>query len=397
MDELKIHVLMQARDRIFDASGNLPFTIDFGLCRRTPDDTDPRSLLIDIAGSALDVPYALANKLLVSQGIRTPPLDKKRLKHLKLNAPVEEGKRYITLPSPVGRTKHYKDSFTMLEYRVDKDSEVASLFRCGKEFRIALASSDLGIKWYTYIDDPSLPIDQDILSRPSGTAKIVNLKPSAGHLAFKVVDSLPWPPEVSTRLKFIAASDTTPDSLLQISITNMSSRPLSLEPHARPQLYLGHRDIIGDRTTTRPRFHRALEADLPLSLFSFSITDTVSKEEVADFLPRPGCEGVTRGNLDPRPRGKGLFILKPGEAVLRHFDPSALLRKCGDGVYSIRLREKAQWWCVGSAEEICHKEDGDGDEGRVRKDFFSRDIPPLVLRSEDTIEVRKVDGEIVGT
>jgi hypothetical protein len=392
MDELKIHVLMQARDRIFDASGKLPFTIDFGLCRRTPDDTDPRSLLIDIAGSALDVPYALANKLLVSQGIRTPPLDKKRLKHMDPNTSMAEGERYITLPSPVGRTKHYKDSFTMLEYRVDKDSEVASLFRTGKEFRIALTSRDLGIKWYTYIDDPSLPIDQTLLSRPTETAKIVNLKPSAGHLAFKVVESLPWPPEVSTRLHFIAATDTTPSSI-QISITNMNTRPVSLEPHARQQLYLGQRDIIGDRTTTRPRFHRALEADLPLSLFSFLITDTVTSQEAADTLPRPGCEGVTRGNLDPRPRGKGLFVLEPGEAVLRHFDLGTVLGKCEDGVYGIRLREKAQWWCVGSVEEICHKEDE--DEGRVRKDFFSKGIPPLVLRSEDVVEVKKVNGEII--
>jgi hypothetical protein len=394
MDELKIHVLMQARDRVFDASGKLPFTIDFGLCRRTPDDTDPRSLLIDIAGSALDVPYALANKLLVSQGIKTPQLDKKQLKRMDPNTSMSEGERYITLPSPVGRTKHYKDSFIMLEYRVDKDSEVASLFRTSKEFRIALASRDLGIKWYTYIDDPSLAGTQTLLSKPSETAKIINRQPSAGHLASKVVESLPWPPEVSTHLSFVAATDTTP-SYIQISITNMSSRPVSLEPYARQQLYLGHRDIIGDRTTTRPRFHRALEADAPLSSWSFLITDTVTKEEIADTLPRPGCEGATRGNLDPRPRGKGLFVLEPGEAVLRHFDLSAVLRKCEDGVYDIRLREKAQWWCVGSAEEICHGEDE--DEGRVRKDFFSRDIPPLVLWSEDVVEVRKVDGEMIGT
>jgi hypothetical protein len=393
MDELKIHVLMQARDRVFDASGKLSFTIDFGLCRRTPDDTDPRSLLIDIAGSALDVPYALANKLLVSQGIKTPQLDKKRLKQMNLNTSIEERKRYITLPSPVGRTKHYKDSFTMLEYRVDQDSEVASLFRSGTEFRIALASRDIGIKWYTYIDDPSLPIEQTLLSRPSETAKIINLRPSAGHLAFKVVESLPWPPEVSTRLCFIAATDTTP-SFLQISITNPSSKPLSLEPHARQNLYLGHRDIIGDRTTTRPHFHRALEADAPLSLFSFLITDSVTGDEISDTLPRPGCEGVTRGNLDPRPRGKGLFILEAGEVVRRHFDLGVVLRKCGDGVFEIRVREKAQWWCVGSVEEICHGEDE--DDGRVRKEFFSRDIPPLILRSEDFVEVRKVDGEIVG-
>jgi hypothetical protein len=118
MEELKIHILMQARDRIFDASGKHPFTIDFGLCRRSPDDTDPRSLIIDIAGSALDVPYAIANKLLISHGLNTLQRDKERLKHINLDTPVEEGNRYITLPSPVGRTKHYKDCFTMFEYPV---------------------------------------------------------------------------------------------------------------------------------------------------------------------------------------------------------------------------------------------------------------------------------------
>lgn len=396
MDELKIHVLMQARDRIFDASGKHPFTIDFGLCRHSPHDVDPRSLVIDVAGSALDVPYAIANKLLISHGLNTLQRDKERLKHINLDMPIGKKNRYITLPSPVGRIKHYKDCFTIFEYRVDRGSGLASLILPGREYRISLASKDIGIKWYNYIDDmdSSMPMDQNLLSRPSETAQIVNSKPSAGHAAFKVVESLTWPPEVSTHLYLVPATDTAPSSI-QVSITNMSIQPLSIQTRLHSTLYLQPRDLLGDRTTTRPRMHRTLETDLPLSSFGTSITDTATKEEVPDNLPRPGCMGLSSPKLDPRPRSKDLLTLEPGRAVLRHVDLGTVLRKCEDGVYTIRLREQAKWWCVGSVEDICDAEDGDG--GRVKKELFSRDIPPLVLKSEDTLEVRKLDGEITGT
>jgi hypothetical protein len=393
MDELKIHVLMQARDRIFDASGQHPFTIDFGLCRRSPHDTNPRSLVIDIAGSALDVPYAIANKLLISHGLNTLQRDKERLKHFNLDTPVEEGRRYITLPSPVGRTEHYKDCFTVFEYSAKKGTELASLFLPGREYRISLASRDIGIKWYTYVDDLSVPIDRDLLSRPSEAARIINSKPSAGHAAFKVVESLLWPPEVSTHLCLIPATDAAPSSI-QISVTNMSTQPLSIQPRLGSILYLQPRDLLGDRTTTRPRMHRTLEPDLPLSSFGFLVTNAWTKEEAPDNLPRPGCMGLSPPKLDPRPRSKDLLTLEPGQAVLRHVDVGSVLRKCEDGVYTIRLREQAKWWCVGSVKDICETADGDG--GRVRKELFSREIPPLILKSEDILEVRKVDEEIIG-
>lgn len=392
MNELKIHVLIQARYRIFDASGKYPFTIDFGLCRHSPDDIDPRSLIFDISDSALDVPYAIANKLLISHGINTLQRDKERLKHLNLRTRVEEDKRYITLPSPVGRTKHYKDCFTIFEYPIEAGSELASLFSPGCEYRINLASQDLGIKWYTYLDDSSLPVDQILLSRPSEAAKLVNSKPSAGHAGFKVVESFPWPPDVSIRLHFVPPTNAAP-SCLQVSITNISKEPLSIEHRGRSQLYIKPRDLLGDRTTTRPRMHRTLTPDLPLSSFGFSITDATTNEEVVDDIPRPGCAGLTPGNLDPRPRAQNLLTLEPGQAILRHVDLSTVLRRCGDGVFAIRLREQAKWWCVGSVDEICDVEDGDG--GRVRKELFSRDIPPLVLRSEDIVEVRQVGREII--
>ena len=64
MNELHIHTQTHSRYQVFDASGQLPFNIVFGLCRRSPGDTDLRPLLIEIAGSVLDVPFALAHGLL---------------------------------------------------------------------------------------------------------------------------------------------------------------------------------------------------------------------------------------------------------------------------------------------------------------------------------------------
>lgn len=140
-----IHTLIQSRYPIFDASGKLTFSIIFGLCRNSSDDTDPRALMFDISGSVLDVPYALANKLLKSHGINTLRSDKQRLKDANVSMSPSET-RFVTLPSPVGRTKHYKECFTILEYRIDADSELASLLQPGKEYSIKLASRDLGIR-----------------------------------------------------------------------------------------------------------------------------------------------------------------------------------------------------------------------------------------------------------
>ncbi|TIA39769.1 hypothetical protein D6C78_03054 [Aureobasidium pullulans] len=208
MDALMIHTLIQSRYSIFDACGELPFSIIFGLCRNSTDDIDPRALVVDISGSALDVPYALANELLKSHGINTLRSDKQRLKDANISTSPSRT-RFITLPSPVGRTKHYKECFTIFEYRIDADSELASLLQPGKEYSIKLASKDLGIKWWTYVDDPQASLSEEQISQSSEPAKLLNSKPSAGHATFTVVDSVPWPPEVSTRMYMIPATEIT--------------------------------------------------------------------------------------------------------------------------------------------------------------------------------------------
>ena len=66
-EQLQIHVQLQSRNRVFDHSGHLPFSIVFGLCRGSSTDTDLRPLVLDITRSAFDVPYGLVHKLLTLQ------------------------------------------------------------------------------------------------------------------------------------------------------------------------------------------------------------------------------------------------------------------------------------------------------------------------------------------
>ena len=64
MGDVKVHIIINSKYRVFDRSGSLPFSIVFGLCRRSRDDADPRPLVMRVANSILDVPYALSCGLL---------------------------------------------------------------------------------------------------------------------------------------------------------------------------------------------------------------------------------------------------------------------------------------------------------------------------------------------
>ncbi len=66
-DDLRIQVRLNSTYRVLDLSSNLPFSLVFGLCRRAPLNTDPRTLLIQKSSSVFDLPYALSTGLLKLQ------------------------------------------------------------------------------------------------------------------------------------------------------------------------------------------------------------------------------------------------------------------------------------------------------------------------------------------
>ena len=130
---LRIHTHINSRYQVFDASGQLPFSIVFGLCRRSRVDTNPRPLLLEIAGSVLDVPYALAHGLLTlyqqdhDDTKQWVEVDLSRLKEVA----VKEAK-CLSLPSPVNRVENWRDAFTVYQCHFDVSGELASMLEPGK-------------------------------------------------------------------------------------------------------------------------------------------------------------------------------------------------------------------------------------------------------------------------
>jgi len=133
MNELRIHTQIHSRYPVFDASGQLQSSIVFDLCSRSRADTDPRPLLLKIAGSVLDVPYALAYDLLTLH--KQDPKDTKLWVEVDLNqlnnVTVKKAEG-LSLPSPVNRVEPWRNAFTVYQYHVDFNGKLASILKPGK-------------------------------------------------------------------------------------------------------------------------------------------------------------------------------------------------------------------------------------------------------------------------
>ncbi|KAJ3560927.1 hypothetical protein NPX13_g9134 [Xylaria arbuscula] len=169
MTDVRIQTIIHNRYLVFDASGQLPFSIVYGLCRRAKEDVDARSIVLRTAESALDVPYAIAKGLLTlkekdegSGEMRSVGFGVKKMRVEDGNGSRGEGDEggeggrkgeYVILPSPVSRTKNWKEDLTVYQYRIDPRSPLGLLLKPGKTYEIRLAGDDLGVKWWRYIDD----------------------------------------------------------------------------------------------------------------------------------------------------------------------------------------------------------------------------------------------------
>lgn len=144
MSDLRIHTKIHSHYQVFDTSGRLPFHVVFGLCRRSSADIDPRPLLLDVGGSVLDVPYALAHGLLTLHE-QDPAKQWVEVDLSGLKQVVAKEGEFLSLSSPVGRTKHWRDSFAVYHYPVDYNSDLLSVLQSKKKYRIKLASEDLHV------------------------------------------------------------------------------------------------------------------------------------------------------------------------------------------------------------------------------------------------------------
>lgn len=382
MEVLKISTIINKKHQVFDRSGRLPFSIVFGLCRRSAEDTDPRSLVINTAKTILDVPYALKHELL---SIHRNDAETKRgflVDVGKLNQ-LEGVNSTVTLSSPVGREKNWKENLTVYEYQVEPASELASLFEPGNSYEIRIKKGgpaggrgpgNFGGRGHKYINttwsEASTESPKLVYDRADGRANFV------------VVQSLPWPPEIETRMQQSQGKDAT----LEVTVLNQGEDAITVQTHGR-QRYLSPWGPMypKEEYSIRPRL---IDSQMPAPGGHLQVIDLLTKEVVREVTKPPVCQ--LYGPHDPRPKLESLLVLKPGEPLVREVDISGLLSKLPDGMYGLRMEARGMWWCPGSYEDW-----RDEADDRVPHHLYKTLIPPMVLQCEDIIELHVSKGVAV--
>lgn len=412
---LKVYIKINSRYQIFDQSGNLPFSIVFGLCRHSPQDTNTRSLVLDTSASVFDVPYALANGLLkLFEGQEETEVD---LSSFHAEAGPHQ---WIALPPPVRRAVHWDQDFEIFLNEIDSRSDLARLLKPNTKYTIRFASTDLGVQWWSYSDSKEIPPGVTLSSESvSEAAKLVNSKESAGKAAFTTRDALPSPPDLDIHLKLRPQSPlptTTDDDgsresacTLEVSITNTNAEnPVLIQSTGHQHFLVPWGPFQPVQTTDdRERLtstRSASRSDLAKQNFIIR-----SKSDDTNTLVHrttsPVCGGLMNAKTDRRPTRSNFTALLPGKPLLQTFDLADLLianSKLPDGEYVIELEPLGAWWCWGSMDKIFNdggevekRMEGEKGKEKIPAEAYKGLRPPVRLRSENTVVVTIIDGRIV--
>lgn len=401
METLRVQTQLKSRYTVFDASGNLPFDIVFGLRRRS--DSDPRDISFQITKSFLDVPYALANGLLSLHKLRrsdTSPNEHVEVDLSRLRNAIADDKpalEHITLPSKSNKVaQRGQMGVTEYHYHVDPESPLASLFEPGNKYSIGLVSRQLGIHRWIDSDHAHSSIanttPNSTAENATETCQLVS-NPHGGFAVFTVMDNLLWPPTVETRMQLLSSrtkedssSDSLDHPLLRVTITNIGSDSISIQTK-------GQQHFLSPWGPFQPESDDGLNAgrspcilDPSSTTGNLQVVDVATGSVVKDSKRRGVC-GLTSGQPDLRPKVDELMILQPGVANSREIDLDAFVRELDDGRYVIRLKPKGCWWHFGKIESE------PDDDGKVPKRLMTAKQTPAVLESNDEVEFSLTDGK----
>jgi hypothetical protein len=379
MDSLSIHVLLNSQYQVFDLEGQLSFDVVFGLCRRSPQDTDTRPLIFNTRESALDVPYALVNNLLEIL------VDGERLEaKLDYTTIPKSEDIYLTLPSPIGRDGSWKTGIVAYLYRIKADSEIARLFEAGRNYEIRFTGEDLGVKDYHY-EQPDMS-QHSTSEREIQTLRLV-MNPRHGRCRFEAIEALLRPPYLATKLA-LGPPDKEHGSLaapLHISVTNTSTTTVSVQTFGTQYFLVPRGPMVEEeRLEAWPRIIDASHSGV---LVTVVIRDAATGAIMCSPLPL-GPSGP--GGGDPRPKTEWMVTLEPGVALTRVVDIWTRIKALPDGLYEVSLESRGLWWCLGACEDLVDKKDG-----RISKLVWTMKRLPAMLVFEDIVTVRIEGGRFV--
>ena len=379
MTRFPIHVQLHSRYNVYDASGKLPFSVVFGLCRLQKSDTDPRSIRIDTVGSVFDVPYAIAHGLLILYEKRTGEATQWVEVDVSSLGEVDASNRgYISVPSRIHRTKSWRHDITVHLCALDLQGVFALVLKPGKRYRIRIASRDLGVNKWTYSD-------QEEFADSDGDGEEARLANSwrHGNAAFKIVADLKFPPRLETRMRLVN------DISLEVTVVNSGSETVTVQSRGQ-QKFLVPWGPSATETNTLDGRRRIIDQSelnrLPTS--SFLIVNAATGKMM--HRQQTSICQLRHAKTDLRAKMDELVTLKPGIPLVNSFDIGRTLRSLENGRYIVRMRPKGcTWWC-GELE----KEEAEGD--RVPARLWKGFTVPIMLASEDELDITIKDGKVDG-
>ena len=385
MKDLPIYTLLHAQYRVLDHTGQLPFSIVFGLYRRSGEDADPRPLILDTRQSALDVSYALARGLLKLYVGDSDLKEETALAIFQLNQTGNSG-AYLTLPSQVNRKGYWGNAIVTYQYQVEPNSELASIFKPGVDYQVKFASDDLGVKWYSYGNGDHLLRGAGDPNRTTEKTKLVS-RPSTGRRSFTVVPNLPWPPKLCTTLDLERTEDSPKGSnnsvLLRISVINSGKEPITVQTRGR-QRFLIH-FFPEERPDARPRI---IDSSKPGALHNIRIIDRAAGTVISE--PPPLGPSGPGGVINERPKLDTLVTIKSSTPLVRVVDISKQVKGLPDGIYEIYLKSRGMWWCIGERGEFVEAKDD-----RVPHRLWNRMIPRVMLETDDCVVIHIESGQVL--
>ncbi|KAF7190782.1 hypothetical protein HII31_07941 [Pseudocercospora fuligena] len=391
-DQVTVQVQLNSRYRVFDLSGNVPFSIVFGLVRKASSDKDRRPLILHTNASVLDVPYALAKGMLtlqVHESDREVPVDVSRLSQMHTDE-----KMSVVVPSPVERKEHWKQCMTVYEYIIEPSSTLGSLFEVGKRYsmRIHPAYQNTCFASYEYLHKgETVDSQQQVSEKPKDLITIAH-----GRAFFRPILSVPVPPVLQTRMRLCHSALSEEDgrpAQLEISVQNTGSEPITVQTRGRQRFLVAQGpmfDAGGEATDdARPRI---IDESSPAPASSLQIIDTTAAEVIREASKPGPCGGASNPpkTIDMRPKLETLVTLKPGEPLVKQVDFSQLLAKLPDGKYGVQMEPRGMWWCVGDRDEFAN-----ASEERLPQHLWNTSTLPVILECADTVEVQVSEGRIV--
>lgn len=264
--KLKLHLESTYSPAILDLEGTIPYDIVLQVRRGATDLT--RSMNILTNESLFDIPYAF------STGLKLIDLENSDQVDLSFLAATSKP---TAKPTIITLQPRKTSPLPLFQYDVVIPLQISTYLKpvliLGHEYRVELATVDIGVKWWNYGDDanPELPPERANLA-------VLN----AAHRDLSVVTPLPRPPSISVSMSLssdVLHRSKSPPTTIRVAITNHSDHAITIQSSG-DQSFLSPQ--VGAESP--PSMHRITSINPSPSLSNFSITKFTSSEE---FVAEP--------------------------------------------------------------------------------------------------------------